>query len=181
MLWLLEQPTGYWLWAWLEPCLPRWRFSTTYAALEPSTIQIQLVMSTARRGLKSPWSLSGTSAHPIMVTLVNIMVMNRSLTYFSSHVNRPSHSWDKAISDADLETPRSGCGQTGRSYSRPIILLIRFLFISHQSDQQFLGYSYLEIWPWNIQIQGHEWGQSWIHAEGHILYLVSHNGWPSHL
>ena len=39
-------------------------------------------------------SLSGTSAHSTMVTLVNIMVMNGWLTSFSFHVNRPSHSWD---------------------------------------------------------------------------------------
>ena len=39
---------------------------------------IQLDTSTARRRLKSPRSLSGTSAHPTMVTLlvVNTMVMN---------------------------------------------------------------------------------------------------------
>ena len=66
-------------------------------------------MSTARRCLKSPQSLSGTSAHPTMVTLVNIMVMNGWLTSFSFIVNRPPHSWVKVISDSDLEisTPMS--------------------------------------------------------------------------
>ena len=64
-------------------------------------------MSTARRRLKSPRSLSGKSAHPTMVTQVNIMVMNGWLASFSFTVNRPPHSWDKAISDYDLETPRS--------------------------------------------------------------------------
>ena len=66
-------------------------------------------MSTARWRLKSPQSLSGISAHPTMVTLVNIMVMNGWLASFSFHVNRPSQSWDQAISDSDLEisTPRS--------------------------------------------------------------------------
>ena len=66
-------------------------------------------MSTAYQRLKSPQSLSGTSAHPTMVTLVNIMVMNGWLTSFLFHVNQPSHSWDKAISDSDLDilTPRS--------------------------------------------------------------------------
>ena len=49
---------------------------------------IQLDMSTARRRLKSPRSLSGTSAHPSMVTQVNIMVMNGWLTSFSFIVNR---------------------------------------------------------------------------------------------
>ena len=37
----------------------------------------------------------------------NIMVMNGWLTPFSFHVNWPPHSWDKAISDSDLEAPRS--------------------------------------------------------------------------
>ena len=69
----------------------------------------KLDMSTARRRLKSPQSPSGTSPHPTMVTLVNIMVMNGWLASFSFHVNWPSHSWDKAISDSDLEIspPRS--------------------------------------------------------------------------
>ena len=66
-------------------------------------------MLTARQRLKSPQSLSSTSAHPTMVTLVNITVMNGWLTSFLFHVNRPSRSWDKAIWDSDLEisTPRS--------------------------------------------------------------------------
>ena len=65
-------------------------------------------MSTARRRLKSLQSLSGTSAHPTMVTPVNIMVMNGWLTSFSFHVNRPSHSWDTVISDFDLEISTPG-------------------------------------------------------------------------
>ena len=115
-------------------------------------------MSTARRRLKSPRSLSGTSVYPTMVTLVNIMVMNGRLRSFAFHVNRPPHSWDKAISDLKLQGQGHGCGQRARSYNQPIIILTH-LFISHQSDQQFLKYSYFEIWPWNLQSQGHEWGQ----------------------
>ena len=61
----------------------------------------------ARRRLKSPRSLSSTSAHPTMVTLINIMVMNGWLTSFSFLVNRPPHSWDIATSDSDLETSKS--------------------------------------------------------------------------
>ena len=59
------------------------------------------------RRLKSPRPLSGASAHPTMVTLVNIMVMNGWLTSFSFHFSQQSHSRDKAISNPDLETPRS--------------------------------------------------------------------------
>ena len=67
----------------------------------------KLDMSMARRRLKSPRSLSGTSAHPTMVTLDIIMVMNGWPRSFSFHVNRPPHSRDKSSSDSDLETPRS--------------------------------------------------------------------------
>ena len=59
------------------------------------------------RHLKSPWSLFGSSAHPTMVTLVNIIVMSGWLTSFSFHVNGTPHSWDNAISDSDLEVPSS--------------------------------------------------------------------------
>ena len=43
-----------------------------------------------------------------MVTLVYIMVMNGWLPSFSFHVNRPSHSWDIAISDFDFEISTPG-------------------------------------------------------------------------
>ena len=62
-----------------------------------------------------------------------------------------------------------GCGQRARSYSRPDILLILFLFISHQSDQQFLRYSYFEIWPRNNQVNV----ISQVKGQGHISYPVS--------
>ena len=71
-------------------------------------------MSTACLRLKSPCLLSGTSAHPTMVTLVNIMVMNGWLTSFSFYVNRLPHSGDITISDSDLETPRSRSGVWSR-------------------------------------------------------------------
>ena len=96
-----------------------WKFRCTHPTgsqqLHPQTTRIisvpsyksKLDMLRARRHLKSPRSLSGPSAHPTMVTLVNIMVMNGWLRSFSFHVNRPPHSWGNAISDSDLETPRS--------------------------------------------------------------------------
>ena len=62
-----------------------------------------------------------------------------------------------------------GCGQRAKSYSQPSILSIRFLFISHQSDQQFLKNSYFEIWPWNVQGQGLGWGQR---SRSHILSSI---------
>ena len=63
-------------------------------------------MSTARRRVKSPLSLYHTSTHPNMVT---VMVMNDQFMSILFHVNWPSHSWDKTISNFDLENskPRS--------------------------------------------------------------------------
>ena len=68
----------------------------------------KLEMSTARRRLKSPQSISGASAHPTMVMLVYIMVMDGWLTSFSFYVNWPSHSWYIAILDFDLEISTPG-------------------------------------------------------------------------
>ena len=63
-----------------------------------------------------------------------------------------------------------GYGQRARSYSQ---LSICFLFTSHQSDQQFLRYSYFKILPWNIQGQGHKWGQR---SMSHIIPSIQ----PTH-
>ena len=52
-----------------------WKSSVWFLSIEISHYQNQLDMSTAHRCLKSPQSLSGTPAHPTMVTLVNIMVI----------------------------------------------------------------------------------------------------------
>ena len=72
-----------------------------------------------------------------------------------------------------LQGQGHGCGQRARSCSQPSFLLICFLFISHQSGQQFLRYSYFEIWPWNIQGQSHELGQR---SRSHIIPSIQ----PTH-
>ena len=128
----------------------------------------KLDMSMARRRLKSPRSLSGTSAHPTMVTQVNVMVMNGWLTFFFSlSIGRPIPEMKLFQTlTLKLQGQGHGCGQRARSYNRPNIILTHFLFISHQSDQQFRGWSYFEILPWNIQGQCHEWGQR---SRSHIV------------
>ena len=138
-------------------------------------------MSTARRCLESPQSLSGTSAHPTMVTQVNIMVMNGWLTSFRSlsiGCPIPEIKLFQTLTlklqglklfqtlTLKLQGQGHGCGQRARSYNRPSIILTHFLFISHQSDQQFRRWSYFEIWPWNIRGQGHEWGKR---SRSHIV------------
>ena len=54
----------------------------------------------------------------------------------------------------------------GQGHTIGPISLTHFLFISHQSDQPFWRWSYIEIWLWNIQGWGHEWGQR---SRSHIL------------
>ena len=134
-------------------------------------LNLKLDMSTACRRLKSPQSLSGTSAHPTMVILVNIMVMNGWLASFSFHVIGHPIPEIKLFQTLTLKPQGQvhRCGQRARSSSQPSITLTHFLFISHQSDQQFLRYSYFEIWPWNIQGQGHEWGQR---SKTHIISSI---------
>ena len=126
-------------------------------------------MSTARRRRKSPRSLSGTSAHPTMVTLVNIMVLNGWLTSFSFHVNQAPHSWDKAISDSDLETPKvkvmgvvKGQGHTvgPESYQ-----LTTFSFQINQTNNSWdTAISKFDLETSKVKVMSEVKGQ------GHILY-----------
>ena len=107
MPWLLVNPGHQHTWYWLYRIGKSLSYTTKdFNNLCHVSVE-ELGMSTARRHLKSPPWLSGTSAHPTKVTLVNVMVMNRWLTSFSFHVNRLPHSWIKAISDSDLKIPRS--------------------------------------------------------------------------
>ena len=97
----------------------------------------KLDMSTARRRLKSSWSLLGTFAHPIMA---NIMVMNGWLRAFLFHAIGhpiPEIKLFQALT-LKLKGQGHGCGQRARSYNRPSIISTHFFFISHQLDQQFL-------------------------------------------
>ena len=114
----------------------------------------KLDMWTARRHLKSPQSLSSTSAHPTIVTLVNIMVMNGWLTSFSSmSIGRP--------------IPEIRLFQTLTLKLTPVYYeFASFSFHISQTNQQFRRYSYFKIWPGNIKAQGHEWGQ-W--SRSHII------------
>ena len=126
-------------------------------------------MSTARRHLKSPWSLSGTSAHPTMVTLVNIMVMNGWLASLSFHVNRLSHSWDKAISNSDLETPRS----------RPWVWSKGKVIQLSQYAINSLPFPFTSIRPtipeiklsWNLTLK-HTRSRSWVRSKVRITYYI---------
>ena len=127
---------------------------------------IELDMSTTRR-LKSPRSLSSTSAHPTMVTLVNIMVMNRWLTSFLFHVNWPPHSWDIAISDSHLETPRSRSWLGSRGNVKQLA----------QYHINSLPFHFTSIRPtipeiqlfWNLTLK-HPRSRSWVRSKVKVTY-----------
>ena len=125
-------------------------------------------MSTARRRLKSSRSLSGTSAHVTMVTQVNIMVMNGWLSSFSFIVNRPPHSW--AISDSDLETPRSRSWvwSKGKVIQSAQYHINSLPIISHQTN----NFRDRAISKFDIKTSKGK-VMSEVKDQGHILYPVS--------
>ena len=125
-------------------------------------------MSTAHRRLKSSQSLSGTSAHPNMVTLANIMVMNGWLTYFSSYVYRPSHSWDKAISDFNLEISTPGSRSWVWSKGKVIQSTLYHIdsLCSHCTSIRPINHE-IKLFP-NLTLK-HPRSRSWVRSSSHIV------------
>ena len=109
-------------------------------------------MSTARRRLKSPRSLSSTSAHHTMVTQVNIMAAPiPEIKLFQT-----------------LTLKLHGCGQRARSYSRPSIILTPFSFHINQTnnsgDRAILKF---DLETSQVMVM------SEVKGEGHLFYPVS--------
>ena len=67
-----------------------------------------------------------------------------------------------------LQGQGRGCGQRARSYSRPSVLLTCFLFISYQSDKQFL----IQLFP-NFTLK-HPRSRSWVRQKFNITYYTQH-------
>ena len=128
-------------------------------------------MSTARWSLKSPLSLSGTCVYPTTGIQVNIMVMNGWLTSFSFIVIRSPHSWDKVISDSDLETPRS------RSWVWSKCKVIQ----SAQYHINSLPFYFTSITPTIVEIElfrnltlKHSGSRSWVRSMVKVTYCTQH-------
>ena len=132
---------------------------------------IQLDMSTARRRLKSPWSLSGTSAHATTVTQVNIMVMNGWLTSFSFIANRLPHSWDKAISNSDLETPRSRSWVWSKG---KVIQLAQYHINSLPFHLTSIRPTILEIELFRNLTLKHPRSRSWVRSKVKVTYCTQY-------
>ena len=106
-------------------------------------------------------------------------VLNEDLSF---HVDRPSHSWDTAISKFE----------TGNSRSRSELKVTTWVqhsvdsqpFFSCQSGIPFLSYDFFKIWPWTsrVRVMGEVIVQS--HNVGLTSYrltsLLFHVNRPSH-
>ena len=93
--------------------------------------------------------------------------MDDSHPFRSLSIGCPN-SWDKAISDSDLEIPRSRSWVWSKG---KVIQLAQYHINSlpfHLTSIRptILQIELSEIWPWNIQGQGHEGGQR---SRSHIV------------
>ena len=108
------------------------------------------------------------------------------LTSLSSHVNRPSYSWDTTFSKFDLENPRSRSWLRSKlkSQSGGNILSTHIPFVPCQSAIPFLRYSIFKIWPWKskvkvmgeVDIESHNMGPTFYR----FTSLKFHVNRPSH-
>ena len=125
----------------------------------------------ARQRLKSPQSLSSTYTHPPHHGYPKVMVMNDQLTSLSFQANQPSHSWNKAISNFDLETSRSwslvwSCGKTIQS-TQYLIDLLSFRFTSIRNNSRDTAILKFDLEKFMVRAMGEVKGQ------GHSSHLVS--------
>ena len=78
----------------------------------------------------------------------NVSLASYRLTSLSFHVNRPSHSWDTAISKFDVENSRS------RSWVRSKLKVTTWGLHSVDSHPfRSLGHPIPELWPWKSRVK----------------------------
>ena len=99
-----------------------------------------------------------------MATLVNIIFRSMSIGHPIPEI------WLFQTLTLKLQGKGHRCGQRMRSYSRHSILLIRFLFISHQTDQQFL----MQLFR-NLTLK-HPRSRSWVRSR---VKVTNHTQYPS--
>ena len=151
-----------------QPCA--WVSSTN------SSAWIQLDELTARRQLKSPWSLSGRSLHLTLVPkwsrsdMTLKIQISRSWPRSNPLSNlRPRVQIDmfafllvaigpllveiQQISYLTLKIEGQGQGQIWWLHLRPRVQSMCSLFILWQSDHFWLRYSQFDIWPWKFKVK----------------------------
>ena len=121
----------------------------------------------AHRCLKSPRSLSGKSADPIMVDWsISWSWMDESHCFRSMSIGCPIPAEIRLFQTLTSKLQGQGHGHRARSYSWPCtILLIRFLFISNQSDQKF--------WFQNLPLKLLR-SRSWVRSKVKVTYYTQY-------
>ena len=124
-----------------------------------------------------PWKSNFKVMGEVKVKSHNVSLTSYRLTSLSFHVNRPSHSWDTAISKFDVENSRS------RSWVRSKLKVTTWAYIQSthipfvpcHSGIPFLSYDFLKIWPWKstVNVIGE------ITVQSHNVDLTSY--WPTSL
>ena len=139
--------------------------------------------STARRQLKSPWSLSGRSIHLTLVTkwswswmTTPFVQCQSALPFWDTAISKFYHEnpcsrscvWSKVKVTFDLQNSKIKV----MSMSNPLVTFeawtipsICLLFVLWQLDHFWLRYSKFHIWPWKFKVKvmakvitdGHIW------------------------
>ena len=76
----------------------------------------------------------------------------------SVHINRSIHSWNTFILKLDIENPKTQCQvmvevKVQGYIVAPTSYKTHIPFVPYQSTFPFLGYGYLEIWPWKFKVK----------------------------
>ena len=102
-----------------------------------------------------PWNPRVKVIDEVTVQSHNMGITSYRLTSFSFHVNRPSHTWDTAFSNFDLENQgsRSWVRSQFKSHWWFNILSTHILFVPCQSGIPFLSYDFFKIWPWKSRVK----------------------------
>ena len=109
-----------------------------------------------------PWKSKFKVMGEVKVKSHNVTLTSYRLTSLSFHVNRPSHSWDTAISKFDVENSMS------RSWVKSKLKVTTWglhSVDSHPFRSMLLGHPIPELWLFEnltlkIKGQGHGWGHS---------------------
>ena len=145
-------------------------------------------LSTHITFVRGPWALTFLfiaieSKVKVMVE-VNIESHTMGPTYYwltslSFQVNQPSHSWDTAFSEFDLENPRSRSWVKG---TLKVTTWVQHYIDSHPFRSMSIGHAIPEIQHFQnltlkIQGQGQGWGECWKpqHVSNIIVNLPSHS------
>ena len=98
----------------------------------------------------------------------NVSLTFYRLTSLSSHVNRPSHSWDTTFSKSDPENPMS---RSWKRWTLKVTTWVQHSIDSYPFGSMSIGHPIHKIRLFQnltskIQGQGHGWGESWKSQHG---------------